>query len=86
MTGRLGVGGLVHYEGARTKGVQNCTSEGKLVAASVSKRPDELVILSPVLTGMAGNSNGQVRVSANMKSLLTSKGGWTWTYTPSMTR
>lgn len=66
------------------KVIQNCTGSAKAVAGSVSRRPQEFVILSPVLFDSAPGGKGGVRVSADRKSLVSSKGGWTWTYTPSV--
>jgi hypothetical protein len=62
--------------------IQNCTGSGKAVPASVARRPEELVVLSPVLFDSA--RGGAVRVSTDRKSLISSQGGWTWTYTPSV--
>ena len=62
---------------------QFCTGASKTVPASVKKAPQELVILSPVLFGSVGKGSN-VRVSTDKKSLITSKAGWTWTYTPSV--
>jgi len=66
------------------KAIQNCTGSPVAVPASVVKDTLDFVVLSPVLFDTAASSKGQVRVSADHKSLITSKAGWTWTYTPSV--
>lgn len=87
---KQGMGGALEMQVQTTypaaKVIQFCTGAGKAVPASVSKRPEELVVLSPVLFGMVKNGKDKVRVSADKKSLVTGKGGWTWTYTPSVTK
>jgi hypothetical protein len=66
------------------KAIQDCTGSPVAVPASVVRDQTDFVVASPVLFGTAASSKGQVRVSADRKSLITSKGGWTWTYTPSV--
>jgi hypothetical protein len=65
---------------------QNCTGSPKLVPAVVDKDSQQFVVLSPVLFNPIGGRGKDVKVSADGKSLITSKDGWTWTYTPSKGR
>jgi hypothetical protein len=87
---RQGLGGALEMQVQTTypaaKVTQFCTGAGKVVPARVSKQPEELVVLSPVLFGMVHNGKDAVRVSADKKSLIINKGGWTWTYTPSVVK
>lgn len=64
--------------------VQFCTGSRKTVPARRATRPEELVVLSPVMFEMALPDSDDLRVSADKKSLIQKKAGWTWTFTPSV--
>lgn len=64
---------------------QFCTGSAAKVPASVVRRPEQLVVLSPVLFSMAGKTPN-VKVTADRKSMITTSDGWTWIYTPSVAR
>ena len=61
---------------------QNCTGSPKTVPAVVDKDSEQFVVLSPMLFTPIGGRGKDITVSADGKSLVTSKAGWTWTYTP----
>jgi hypothetical protein len=63
---------------------QFCTASRKAVPAKVNTRPEELVVVSPVSFAMPLPDSDTLRVSPDKKSLVAKKGGWTWTYTPSI--
>jgi hypothetical protein len=65
---------------------QNCTGSPKTVPAVVDKDSEQFVVLSPMLFNPIGGRGKDITVSADGKSLITSKAGWTWTYTPSKAR
>ena len=62
--------------------VQFCTGSRKAIPAGRKTRPEELVVPSPVAFGMALPDSDNLRVSADRKSLIHKKAGWTWTFTP----
>jgi hypothetical protein len=64
--------------------VQFCSGRRKPVAGSSPTRTEELVMVSPVLLGMALPDSDTLRASKDGKSLVAKKNGWTWTYTPSI--
>jgi hypothetical protein len=64
--------------------VQFCTGKFKTVPARVKTEPEELVVPSPVMLGMPLPDSDTLRVSKDKKSLVVKKGGWTWTFTPSL--
>lgn len=64
--------------------VQFCTGKFKSVPARVKTEPQELVVPSPVMFGMPLPDSDALRVSRDKKSLIAKKGGWTWTFTPSI--
>jgi hypothetical protein len=61
---------------------QFCTGARKTIPASSKVRPEEMVVPSPVMLGMSLPDSDNLRVSADRKSLIQKKGGWTWTFTP----
>jgi hypothetical protein len=63
---------------------QNCTGSRTKVPASNRTRPEELVVVSPVLLDSKLPDSDNLRVSKDRKSLIHKKGGWTWTFTPSV--
>jgi hypothetical protein len=64
--------------------VQFCTGKFKSVPARVKTGPQELVVPSPVMLAMPLPDSDDLRVSRDKKSLVHKKGGWTWTFTPSI--
>lgn len=64
--------------------VQSCTGTHKPVVGRVDARPEEMVVPSPVLFGMALPDSDNLRISLDKKSLIHKKSGWTWTFTPSV--
>jgi hypothetical protein len=65
---------------------QSCTASRKSVPARNKTRPEELVVVSPVSFGMPLPDSDDLRISKDKKSLVVKKGGWTWTYTPSIAK
>jgi len=63
---------------------QFCTGKNKAVPGRVKKQPEELVVPSPVMFAMPLPDSDDLRVSKDKKSLIHKKGGWTWTFTPSL--
>jgi len=63
---------------------QLCTGNRKSVPASRKTRPEEMVVPSPVAFGMMLPDSDNLRVSADKKSLIHKKAGWTWIFTPSV--
>jgi hypothetical protein len=43
-----------------------------------------MVLPSPVMFGMPLPDSDDLRISADKKSFLRKKAGWTWTFTPSI--
>jgi len=64
--------------------VQFCTGSRKAVPAKTKTRPEEFGVVSPVAFAMPLPDSDSLRVSADKKSLVGKKAGWTWTYTPSI--
>ena len=83
-----GLGGALELQVRTTYPVvevaQSCTASRKTVPAKLSERPEDLVVVSPVIFGMPLPDSDDLRVSADRKSLVVKKGGWTWTYTPTL--
>jgi hypothetical protein len=63
---------------------QFCTGKYKSVPARVNKRPEDLVVPSPVMFGMPLPDSDDLRISKDKKSLIHKKNGWTWTFTPTL--
>lgn len=63
--------------------VHFCTGSRKTVPASRTTRTEEFGVLSPVMLSMQLPDSDDLRVSADRKSLVQKKAGWTWTFTPS---
>jgi hypothetical protein len=61
---------------------QFCTGARKTIPASSKVHPEEMVVPSPVMLGMSLPDSDTLRISADRKSLIQKKGGWTWTFTP----
>jgi hypothetical protein len=64
--------------------IQFCTGAPKAVAAKTETRPEEFMVVSPMIFAMPTTSNSDVTISADKKSIIVKKGGWTWTYTPTV--
>jgi hypothetical protein len=64
--------------------IQFCTGAPKAVAAKIETRPEEAPIVSPMILAMGATGNKDVTISADKKSIIVKKGGWTWTLTPSL--
>ena len=63
---------------------QFCTAGRKAVPAKTDTRPENFVVISPVMFGMPLPDSDNLRISKDKKSLITKKNGWTWTFTPSI--
>lgn len=63
--------------------VQFCTGSRKPIPAGRKTEPETLVLPSPVLLTMTLPGSDDLRLSADKKSMIHKKGGWTWTFTPS---
>lgn len=61
---------------------QMCTGALKPVAAKQTPGMVELFVPPPTMLAMPLPANGDVTRSADGKSLVHKKGGWTWTFTP----
>jgi hypothetical protein len=64
--------------------VQFCTGSHKAVPAKAETRAEDFGVVSPVAFGMPLPDSDDLRISKDKKSLVTTKNGWTWTYTPSI--
>jgi hypothetical protein len=83
-----GLGGALELE-VRTsypasQVVQFCTGPLKAIPPKVVTQPMEFVVPSPVMMGMPLPDSDALRLSADKKSLVVKKAGWTWTFTPSL--
>lgn len=65
---------------------QSCTASRKAVPAKVNARTEDFVVVSPVSFAMPLPDSDDLRVSPDKKSLVVKKDGWTWTYTPTITK
>lgn len=63
---------------------QFCTDSRRSVPAKVVTEPEELGVPSPVLFAMPIPASDELTVSADKKSIIFKKAGWTWTFTPSV--
>lgn len=63
---------------------QNCTGSRVQVPASNWTRPEELILLSPVLLEGKVPDSDNLRIARDRKSMIHKKAGWTWTFTPSL--
>jgi hypothetical protein len=64
--------------------IQFCTGAPKAVAGKTETRPEEFPVVSPMIFAMPEAGNKDVSISADKKSIVVKKGGWTWTYTPTV--
>jgi hypothetical protein len=61
---------------------QFCTGARKSIPAGSKVHPVEMVVPSPVMPGMSLPDSDNLRISADGKSMVQKKAGWTWTFTP----
>jgi hypothetical protein len=84
---RQGPGGALELQVKTTYPVvevaQFCTGARKSIPASSKVHPEEMVVPSPVMLGMSLPDSDNLRISADKKSMIQKKSGWTWTFTPS---
>ncbi len=64
--------------------IQFCTGAPKAVAAKTETRPEEFTVVSPMIFAMPATGSKDVTISPDKKSIIVKKGGWTWTYTPTI--
>jgi len=64
--------------------VQVCTGSRKPVPAKTETRPEEFGVISPMMFALPLPDSDNLRVSADKKSLISKKNGWTWTFTPTI--
>jgi hypothetical protein len=85
-----GLGGAIDLKVERSypaAGVaQFCTASRKAVPAAKKVIMESMAVPSPVLLAMGAPASGGVSYSADKKSVIVKKDGWTWTFTPSVTR
>jgi hypothetical protein len=83
---KQGLGGALELQVKTTYPVvdvaQFCTGARKAIPASSRVHPEEMVIPSPVMLGMSLPDSDSLRISADKKSMVQKKSGWTWTFTP----
>ncbi len=65
---------------------QMCTGKPKAVPAKNDVRLEQFVVISPVSFAMPLPDSDDLRISTDKKSLIAKKDGWTWTYTPTITK
>ncbi len=65
---------------------QMCTGKPKAVPAKNDVRLEQFVVVSPVSFAMPLPDSDDLRISTDKKSLIAKKDGWTWTYTPTITK
>ena len=80
--GNLEVQVLTTYPGAQV--ATFCTGKREAVPANRDLRSEPFGVISPVVFGMQLPDSDDLRISADKKSLITKKAGWTWTLTPSI--
>jgi hypothetical protein len=80
--GALGLIARTTYPAAQV--AQFCTGAYKSIAPKIVTQPMEFVVPSPVMMAMPLPDSDALRVSADKKSLIVKKDGWTWTFTPSL--
>lgn len=64
--------------------IQFCTGAPKAVPARTETSTEEFGVISPMLFAMPTAGNKDVTISPDKKSIIVRKGGWTWTYTPTV--
>jgi len=82
-----GLGGSLTMQVQRTypaaNVIQFCTGAPKAVAGKTETTPDDFSVVSPMMFAMP-SGNKDVTISPDKKSIIVKKGGWTWTYTPTI--
>jgi len=63
---------------------QSCTGSRIAVPANRKTHPEEMIVPSPVMLQMQLPDSDNLRISADRKSLIHKKDGWTWTFTPTV--
>lgn len=85
-----GYGGALYFEVKRSypavEVAQFCTASRRMVPAKVEVRTEDFGVVSPVMLAMPLPTRDDLAVSADRKSFIVKKGGWTWTLTPSIAR
>jgi hypothetical protein len=64
--------------------IQFCTGAPKAVAGKTETETEEFGVVSPMLFAMPLTGNKDITISADKKSIIVTKKGWTWTYTPTV--
>ena len=62
--------------------IQFCTGAPKAVAAKIETETEDAPIVSPMILAMPATGNKDLTISADRKSIIVKKRGWTWTLTP----
>ncbi len=83
-----GLGGAIELNVQTTFPVvdvaQVCTGGRKSVPAGRDTRPEQLFVPSPMLLGTSPQASDNITISPDKKSMTHKKGGWAWTFTPSI--
>jgi hypothetical protein len=84
-----GLGGDLHMTSERSQPEAQvyaaCTGR-KVVKAQRKVQVEQFPVPSPVLLAMGGAGGPDLAISADRKSFVHKRGGWTWTYTPTVGR
>jgi hypothetical protein len=64
--------------------IQFCSGAPKAVAGKTETTVEEFGVVSPMLFAMPLTDNKEVAISADKKSIIVTRNGWTWTFTPSL--
>jgi len=64
--------------------IQFCTGAPKAVTGQTATEVEEFGVVSPMLFAMPLAGNKEITISADKKSIIVQKKGWTWTYTPTL--
>lgn len=63
---------------------QACVGSHKLIRASRKTRPESMLLPPPTLLDQKETGSSEYKFSPDKKSIVMQKGGWTWTYTPTI--
>jgi len=63
---------------------QACVGSRKSIPAARKTRPENMMLPSPMSLDQAEPPTKDWKFSPDKKSMITQKGGWTWTYTPTV--
>jgi hypothetical protein len=84
-----GLGGALDMKIERSYPVvevaQFCTASRKSVPAEKTTSVESMAVPSPVIMAMGAPPTEKLSYSADKKSMIVKNGGWTWTFTPSLT-